>query len=55
LWSPSVIAQTNEYPVLILLAEGEFIWQTHQFEDKLFMVIEGELFIDFKDGQKNTD
>ncbi len=48
IWSPKVIAQTNEYKIIILLAEGDFIWHTHEDEDKVFMVIEGELRIDFK-------
>ncbi|MBE8598064.1 cupin domain-containing protein [Xenorhabdus sp. BG5] len=48
IWSPKVIAQTNEYKIIILLAEGDFIWHTHKDEDKVFMVIEGELRIDFK-------
>ncbi|MCC8367238.1 cupin domain-containing protein [Xenorhabdus sp. PB61.4] len=48
-WSPKVITQTNEYKIIILLADGDFIWHTHEKEDKVFMVIEGELRIDFKD------
>ncbi|CDG20733.1 conserved hypothetical protein [Xenorhabdus bovienii str. oregonense] len=48
-WSPKVITQTNEYKIIILLADGDFIWHTHKDEDKVFMVIEGELRIDFKD------
>jgi mannose-6-phosphate isomerase-like protein (cupin superfamily) len=51
IWSPVVIAQTNEYKVIILLADGDFIWHTHEDEDKLFMIFDGELFIDFKNGQ----
>lgn len=51
-WSPEVIAQTADYKVIILLAEGEFIWHTHEDEDKLFMVTEGELFIDFRNGER---
>lgn len=47
-WLPKVIAQTDDYKVIILLAEGDFIWHTHENEDKLFMVVDGELFIDFK-------
>ncbi|MGL5421648.1 cupin domain-containing protein [Serratia fonticola] len=50
-WSPVVIAQTNEFKTIILLADGEFIWHLHENEDKLFIVIEGELFIDFRNGQ----
>ncbi|WP_297196083.1 cupin domain-containing protein [uncultured Pluralibacter sp.] len=49
LWSPKVIAQTGDFRVIILLADGEFIWHTHEHEDKLFMVIDGELLIDFRE------
>ncbi|WP_340611846.1 cupin domain-containing protein [Xenorhabdus bharatensis] len=48
-WSPKVITETNDYKIIILLADGDFIWHTHEKEDKVFMVIEGELRIDFKD------
>ncbi|PHM59003.1 cupin domain-containing protein [Xenorhabdus sp. KK7.4] len=48
-WSPKVITETNEYKIIILLADGDFIWHTHEKEDKVFMVIEGQLRIDFKD------
>ncbi|KMK10110.1 cupin domain-containing protein [Pluralibacter gergoviae] len=51
-WSPKVIAETEDYKVIILLAEGEFIWHTHEDEDKLFMVTDGELFIDFRNGER---
>ena len=51
-WSPKVIAQTADYKVIILLAEGDFIWHTHEEEDKLFMVQDGELFIDFRNDRR---
>ena len=31
--------------------DGDFEWHEHQGADKLFMVLEGEMFIDFRDGQ----
>lgn len=30
---------------------GDFIWHEHQGADKVFIVLEGEMFIAFRDGQ----
>ncbi|WP_237342845.1 cupin domain-containing protein [Virgibacillus dokdonensis] len=30
---------------------GDFIWHEHPDTEKLFIVLEGEMFIDFRDGQ----
>lgn len=49
-WSPKVIAELNDYEFKIVKLEGEFIWHTHQDTDEAFVVIEGELRIDFRDG-----
>lgn len=49
-WSPKVIAELNEYEFKLVKLEGEFIWHTHQETDEAFMVIEGELRIDFREG-----
>ncbi len=49
-WQPKVIAEMNEYQFKIVKVEGEFVWHDHQDTDETFMVIEGELRIDFRDG-----
>ncbi|MFB5676890.1 cupin domain-containing protein [Paenibacillus terreus] len=30
---------------------GDFVWHSHQDTDEVFIVLEGELLIDFRDGQ----
>lgn len=50
-WSPKVIAELNDYQIKIAKLQGDFIWHHHPDTDELFMVIEGELRIDFRDGQ----
>lgn len=51
LWSPKVIGELNDHLFKIVKIAGDFEWHEHQGADKLFMVLEGEMFIDFRDGQ----
>jgi len=49
-WSPKIIAQLNDYHFKLAKVQGEFVWHTHAETDEVFVVIEGELQIDFRDG-----
>lgn len=50
-WSPRVIAEMNEYQFKLVKVEGEFVWHDHADTDEVFIVIEGELTIEFRDGK----
>lgn len=41
----------NDYQFKIVKITGEYEWHVHHETDKLFFVIEGEMIIDFRDGQ----
>jgi mannose-6-phosphate isomerase-like protein (cupin superfamily) len=49
-WSPRVVAELNDYQFKLVRIEGDFIWHDHPETDEAFLVIEGELRIDFRDG-----
>jgi mannose-6-phosphate isomerase-like protein (cupin superfamily) len=49
-WAPKVIAEMNDYQFKIVRLQGDFIWHDHPETDETFLVIEGELRIDFRDG-----
>jgi len=49
-WSPKILANLNDYHVKIAKIQGEFVWHSHSDTDELFLVIDGELRIDFRDG-----
>jgi mannose-6-phosphate isomerase-like protein (cupin superfamily) len=49
-WSPRVVAELNDYQFKIVRIEGDFIWHDHPETDEAFLVLEGELRIDFRDG-----
>ncbi|WP_020407772.1 cupin domain-containing protein [Hahella ganghwensis] len=50
-WSPKVIAEMNDYQFKVVKLHGEFVWHDHPDTDEAFIVLEGHLRIDFKDGQ----
>lgn len=49
-WSPRVVAEMNNYQFKLAKLQGDFIWHAHADTDETFIVIEGELQIDFRDG-----
>ncbi len=49
-WSPKVIAEMNDYQFKVVKLQGDFIWHDHEDTDETFIVIEGDLRIDLRDG-----
>ena len=49
-WSPKVIGRLNDYEIKIVKLLGEFVWHSHADTDELFVVLDGELTIQFRDG-----
>lgn len=49
-WQPRVIAELNDYQFKVVRLEGDFVWHSHAETDEAFIVLEGELRIDFRDG-----
>lgn len=52
-WSPRVVAELNDYQFKLVKLEGDFVWHKHDDTDEAFIVIEGNLRIDFRDGSIN--
>jgi len=50
LWTPKVVARMNDYYIKLVKIEDEFVWHSHPETDELFLVIEGSMRIDFRDG-----
>lgn len=49
-WQQRVVAEMNDYQFKIVKIEGDFIWHDHADTDETFIVLEGQLRIDFRDG-----
>jgi mannose-6-phosphate isomerase-like protein (cupin superfamily) len=48
-WSPKIIAKMNDYDFKIAKIQGEFVWHSHPKTDETFIVIHGEMQIQFRD------
>ena len=49
-WSPRVIAEMNDYQFKLVRVEGDFVWHDHPDTDETFIVLDGSLRIEFRDG-----
>jgi mannose-6-phosphate isomerase-like protein (cupin superfamily) len=49
-WQPKVIAEMNDYQFKVVKLKGDFVWHHHRDTDEAFIVIDGKLRIDFRDG-----
>ncbi len=49
-WSPRVVAELNDYQFKLVKVAGDFVWHDHPDTDEVFLVLAGELRIDFRDG-----
>jgi len=48
-WSPRVLGQVNDQYVKVAKLKGDLAWHKHDDEDELFLVLEGELCIEYED------
>ncbi|MCB9245653.1 MAG: cupin domain-containing protein [Flavobacteriales bacterium] len=48
-WSPHIVGSLNGQHVKLAKLKGEFVWHHHAEEDELFLVIKGDLRIEFRD------
>jgi mannose-6-phosphate isomerase-like protein (cupin superfamily) len=53
-WQPKVIAEMNDYQFKVVKLQGDFIWHDHKDTDETFIVVDGVLRIDFRDGAVNV-
>ena len=49
-FQPKVVAQMNNVQFKLVRIEGDFIWHSHPETDEAFIVFDGEMRIDFRDG-----
>ncbi|QDV90261.1 Cupin domain protein [Phycisphaerae bacterium RAS2] len=48
-WSPKIVGELNGQYVKLVKFQGEYVWHHHANEDELFLVIEGQIEIHFRD------
>jgi mannose-6-phosphate isomerase-like protein (cupin superfamily) len=50
-WSPKIVAQMNDYHFKLVKFQGEFVWHDHADTDEVFIVLDGEMTVHFRDGR----
>jgi len=53
-WQPKIVAEMNDYQFKVVKVQGDFVWHSHADTDETFLVLEGDLRIDFRDGAVNV-
>jgi mannose-6-phosphate isomerase-like protein (cupin superfamily) len=48
-WAPRIVARYNDNEVRLVKVEGEFTWHQHADTDELFLILDGELEMEFRD------
>ena len=49
-WSPKIVTSFNGHDVMVVKVKGEFVWHSHHNTDDFFMVLDGTLKIEMKEG-----
>lgn len=48
-WDPKIVADLNGQQVKLVKFKGEFVWHHHEHEDELFLVLDGNFVMEFRD------
>lgn len=49
-WTPKIVARLNDYHIKLAKFRGRFVWHRHTDTDEAFLVVDGAMRIDFRDG-----
>jgi mannose-6-phosphate isomerase-like protein (cupin superfamily) len=52
-WNPRIVAGYNGNELRVAKLKGEFTWHSHAETDELFLVVSGDLTIEFRDGVRH--
>jgi mannose-6-phosphate isomerase-like protein (cupin superfamily) len=48
-WKPRTVAQLNNFDIMVVKVQGEFVWHKHDETDDFFLVLSGRLQIHLRD------
>lgn len=54
-WSPKVVGDLNRQQIKLVKFKGEFVWHHHEVEDEMFLVLQGQFCMEFRDRQVNLE
>lgn len=50
IWSTDPHARFNEQDLTIMRLEGQFYWHVHPDSDEMFLIVDGEVFVETREG-----
>ncbi len=50
-YATGIVAKMNDYEIKIVKFKGDFVWHSHPDTDETFIVTEGTLVMNFRDGK----
>jgi mannose-6-phosphate isomerase-like protein (cupin superfamily) len=48
-WDPHVVADYNDNDIMVVKFQGEFPYHLHEYTDDFFLVLKGEMVMDYED------
>jgi mannose-6-phosphate isomerase-like protein (cupin superfamily) len=54
-YRPGIVGSLNDFKLMVVRAEGPFVWHKHDDTDDFFLVIEGHLTIHLRDRDIELD
>jgi mannose-6-phosphate isomerase-like protein (cupin superfamily) len=48
-YSPGIVGYMNDYKLVVVKVQGEFVWHSHEETDDFFLVLKGRLTIQLRD------
>ena len=48
-YQPAIVGYMNDYKLVVVKTQGEFVWHKHDETDELFLIVAGRLTIQFRD------
>jgi mannose-6-phosphate isomerase-like protein (cupin superfamily) len=54
-YTPGTVGHMNDYKLVVVKAEGEFVWHKHDDTDDFFLVLRGQLTIQLRDRDVELD
>lgn len=52
-FKPGIVGYMNDYKLVVVKVDGEFVWHKHDDTDDFFLVIEGQITIQLRDRDIN--
>jgi len=54
-WQPKIVGRYNDNELRVVKVKGDFVWHKHDNTDDFFLVLDGHLTIELRDGEVELD